>query len=393
MTLRVLLAHNYYQQPGGEDAVFAAETTLLQRHGHRVFLLREHNRRVEAFSRAGLALNTWWSRSAYRQVRRMVAAHQPDVAHFHNTFMMLSPSVYYACKDAGVPVVQTLHNYRLLCPSAILYRHGRVCEACVGRAVAWPGVQHACYRGSAAATAVTAGMLTVHRLLGTWARAVDRYVAITEFARRKFVEAGLPAEKVVVKPNFLDVDPGTGEHDGGYCLFVGRLTEEKGVRTLLAAWRLLGGRVPLKIAGDGPLAPEVAAAAAAAPSIEWVGPRSRAEVVALMKRAALLICPSVWYEGGSPMVVVEAFATGLPVVSSRLGGMAESVTDGHTGLHFTPGDAADLAARVEWAVADAGRLRQMGRNAREEFEARYTAERNYERLLAIYEEARAGGGG
>lgn len=323
----------------------------------------------------------------------MVAAHQPDVAHFHNTFMMLSPSVYYACKDAGVPVVQTLHNYRLLCPSAILYRHGRVCEACAGRAVAWPGVQHACYRGSAAATAVTAGMLTVHRLLGTWARAVDRYIAITEFARRKFVEAGLPAEKVVVKPNFLDVDPGTGEHDGGYCLFVGRLTEEKGVRTLLAAWRLLGGRVPLKIAGDGPLAPEVAAAAAAAPSIEWVGPRSRAEVVALMKRAALLICPSVWYEGGSPMVVVEAFATGLPVVSSRLGGMAESVTDGHTGLHFTPGDAADLAARVEWAVADAGRLRQMGRNAREEFEARYTAERNYERLLAIYEEARAGGGG
>lgn len=389
MALRILLAHNAYQQPGGEDAVFAAETSLLKRYGHPVFLLHESNHRVADFSRVGLALNTFWSRPAYRAVRRMVSAHRPDVAHFHNTFMMLSPSVYYACKEAGVPVVQTLHNYRLLCPSALLYRDGRVCEACAGRAFAWPGVRHACYRGSAAATAVTAGMLAGHRLLGTWRGVVDRYIAGTEFARRKVIAAGLPAEKVVVKPNFLAADPGPGEHDGGYCLFVGRLSEEKGVRTLLAAWRLLGGKVPLKIAGDGPLAPEVAAAAAEQPSVEWVGRRSKEEVFALMKGALLLILPSVCYEG-FPMVIVEAFATGLPVVSSRLGGMAEAVTDGHTGLHCEPGDAEALAATVERAVASVAQVREMGRNARAEFAARYTAERNYQQLLAIYEAARAG---
>lgn len=390
MTLRILLAHNHYQQPGGEDAVFAAESALLHGYGHSVTELREHNKRAQELSRIQLAVNTVWSWRSQGEVRRILQLTRPDVVHFHNTFMMLSPSVYYACKESGIPVVQTLHNYRLLCPSATMYRDGQVCEACAGQTFAWPGVRYGCYRGSSAATAVTASMLTFHRWIGTWTGAVDRYIALTEFARQKFIAGGLPAEKVVVKPNFLATDPGTGEHDGGYFLFVGRLSEEKGIHTLLDAWRALGAKVRLKIAGDGPLASEVAKAAAADPSIEWLGSRPTQDVMALMKGATALLCPSLWYEG-FPMVIVEAFAVGLPVITSGIGGMAEVVADGQSGFHVSPGNPDELASKLEWALDNPDDMARMGRSARAEFEAKYTAEFNHKRLLEIYEAARGGG--
>ncbi len=388
--MTVLLVHNRYQQRGGEDVVFEAEAGLLEGRGHAVDRLGVDNRAIAAdgslLAAARLGLQTVWSRDGANQVRRALRACRPDVAHFHNTFPLISPAAYYACADAGVPVVQTLHNYRLLCPAALLFRDGHVCEDCLGKLVPWPGVLHRCYRGSRAATGAVATMLAVHRLLGTWERKVDVFIALTEFARRKFIEGGLPADRIVVKPNFVYPDPGPGAHDGGYALFVGRLSPEKGIRTLLAAWERLGMGIPLKIAGDGPLADEVAWAAEHNPHVEWLGSQPLDRVYALMGAAALVIVPSECYES-FPRVIVEAYAKGTPVIASDLGALAELVDDGRTGLRFRSGDPDDLAAKIEWAWTHPRELTEMGREGRREFERKYTAERNYELLMEIYQRA------
>ena len=383
----VLIVHNFYQQPGGEDAVFRAEADLLRSRGHEAVAFVEDNARLNGVNPLKAAVDAVWSREAKRHIRRLIKENKPDVAHFHNTFLRISPAVYYACREAGVPVVQTLHNYRLVCPGALLMRDGRVCEDCLGQAVPWPGVVHGCWRGSRMQTAVVAGMLTVHRLLKTWQKQVDVYIALTEFARRKFIEGGLPAKKIVVKPNFVHPDPGEREAPGRYALFVGRLSPEKGLSTLLKAWRSLKG-IPLKVVGDGPLRDQVQAFAAGYGSVEVLGRRPHQEVIALMKGARCLVFPSEWYEG-FPMTIAEAFACGVPIIVSRLGAMAEIVEDRRTGLLFEPGNAEDLAEKVAWAWAHPKEMAEMGKEARREYEAKYTAKRNYEMLMEIYEQAQA----
>lgn len=382
--MKILVVHNRYQQPGGEDQVFVAETALLEARGHRVLRYTTHNDRVAGMNRLALAKDTLWNSSIYRELRALMRRERPNVAHFHNTFPLVSPAGYHAARAEGVPVIQTLHNYRLLCPNAQLFRDGGVCEDCLGKAVPWPGVVHECYRGSRTASGSVAAMLTAHRALRTWTEKVDAYVALTEFARRKFIEGGLPAEKIVVKPNFVRPDPGSGEGRGGYALFVGRLSPEKGIVTLLAAWKRLGGRVPLKIVGDGPLADKVVKAANGRSRVEWLGYRSAAEVHALMKEAAALVFPSEWYETFG-RVAAEAFAAGTPVIAANIGAVAEIVEHGRTGLRFSPGDPEDLAAQVGWILTHPAERTRMRRKARAEFEARYTAERNYRMLMEIYE--------
>lgn len=385
--IRVLLVHNHYLRPGGEDTVFEAERSLLEHMGHKVITFVENNVHLKNMDPFKAAANAVWSKDTQQKLRRVIQQTRPDIAHFHNTFLMISPAAYYTCKEAGVPVVQTLHNYRLICPSALLRREGQICEDCVGKAVPWPGVLHGCWRGSRAETAVVATMLTVHRLMKTWQEQVDVYIALTEFARQKFIEGGLPPEKIMVKPNFVEPDPGEGRHKGGYALFVGRLSSEKGVRTLLSAWRWLKN-TRLKIVGDGPLLDEARnfIQREGLNMVELLGRKSRSEVFALMKKAKVLIFPSEWYEG-FPMTLAEAFATGLPAVASRLGAMAEIVEDGRTGLLFEPGAPDDLAAKVEWAWTHPKEIAEMGRNARREYELKYTAERNYELLMQIYRRA------
>ncbi|HUY99038.1 MAG TPA: glycosyltransferase [Thermomicrobiaceae bacterium] len=379
----ILVAHNFYRRAGGEDVVFAAETALLRAHGHTVIQCVEDNRAVQGVDRFAAGLGATWSWTSWARMRRMIEEHRPDVVHLHNTFPLISPSVYYAARAAGIPVVQTLHNYRLLCPSALLYHDGRVCEDCLGRLVPWPGVAHGCYRDSRTVTGVVATMLTVHRLVRTWSRMVDAYIVLTEFARGKLVQGGLPAAKLLVKPHFVDPDPGPGAHEGGFALFVGRLTLEKGVRTLLAAWELLAGRVPLKIVGDGPLAGEVARAVKQLSCVEWLGARSGAEVSELMGRARLLVVPSEWYETFG-RVVIEAYARGTPVLASNLGAVAELVEPGRTGLLFAPADPPALAAAVSSVWEHPSTLESMSGAARLAYESRYTAPGNYRRLMEIY---------
>ena len=382
--VKVLLAHNQYQQPGGEDQVFAAEAALLEARGHQVIRYSVHNEQVLDMNRLDLAKATVWNSSSYRNMRELVRRERPQVAHFHNTLPLISPSAYYAAEVEGVPVVQTLHNYRLICPGGLLFRNGRVCEDCLGKTVPWPAGVHACYRQSRVATGAVSAMLVAHRAVRTWTERVGVYIALTDFARAKFVEGGLPAEKVVVKPNFIDPDPGLGEGRGDYVLFVGRLSQEKGINTLLEAWRHLGEKVHLKLVGDGPLAPKVAEAARRLKKVEWLGRQPQERVLALMRDARALLFPSVCYEN-APMVIAEAYAVGLPVIASDLGSMSSLVSHGHTGLHFRPGDPKDLSDKVEWALQHPAELERMRGGARAEFEAKYTAEENYRMLMEIYE--------
>jgi glycosyltransferase involved in cell wall biosynthesis len=381
--MRVLVAHNYYQQPGGEDVCVAAETALLEAHGHEVIRYFLHNDAIDGMRYRDVAARTIWSGPAYRELRELMRTHRPQIAHFHNTFPLMSPAAYYAARAEDVRIVQTLHNYRLLCPNGSLFRDGRVCEACVGRAAAWPGIVHGCYRGSRAATAAVAAMLSVHHALHTWRDAVDTYIAPTEFTRQKLIQGGLPAHRLFVKPNFVHPDPGPGNGKGGYALFIGRLVPEKGLETLLGAWRILGSHVPLKIVGDGPMAAIVSAAAGTHSGIQWLGQKPAEEVKTLLSEAMFLVVPSQCYETFG-RVVVEAFANGTPVIASGLGALAELVDPGRTGLLFQPGDCVDLATQIGHLLATPFALDQMRRDAREEYERKYTAESNYEHLMAIY---------
>jgi glycosyltransferase involved in cell wall biosynthesis len=384
--MRILSVHNAYQQPGGEDQVFAQEAGLLRSHGHQVTLYEASNDEVKGGNPLALLGNTIWNRRTHQEVQALLQREQPDIVHVHNTFPVISPAVYYAAREEGIPVVQTLHNYRLLCPTATLFRAAQVCEDCLGRAIPWPGVLHGCYRGSRPATAAAAAMLAIHNYKRTWSEAVSAYIALSDFARSKFIQGGLPAAKIFVKPNFLEVDPGMGEARGNFALFAGRLTPEKGISTLLEAWRELGVELPLQIAGDGPMAPEVERSAGETGHVRWLKWITRAEILEKMKDASLLVLPSTWYEG-FPMILAEAFAVGLPVIASDLGSMSSIVDHGRTGLHFRAGSSGDLVDQVRWLRAHPAEAAFMRTQARQEYELKYAGDANYARLIDIYESA------
>jgi glycosyltransferase involved in cell wall biosynthesis len=387
--MKLLLCHNHYQQAGGEDEVFAAESALLESFGHEVVRYAVRNDGIGDRGRARLAADTLWNQKSHRHIRRLIRDERPDVVHFYNTFPLLSPSVYHAARAEGCPVVQSLHNYRLLCPNGLFYREGRICEDCLGKSVPWNGVLHKCYRNDRAATAAVASMLVGHRLLGTWKRTVDIYVAgMTGFVREKFRAGGIPVDRLVLKPNFVFPDPGEGDGVGGYALFAGRLTPEKGVATLLEAWSRLPEDRSLLILGEGRMAPEVEQAVARHPGIEWLGRKSLDETYALLKRAAFLICPSQWYEA-MPRILVDSFAVGTPILASDVGAMADIVHDGVEGLHFRTGDAEHLAERASWLFDHPDERSKMRAAARAEYLDRFTAEKNHEMLMDVYRRAMA----
>jgi glycosyltransferase involved in cell wall biosynthesis len=341
-----------------------------------------HNDAVNEMSKPQLLKATLWNNSTRREIEQILARSGSQIAHFHNTFPLISPSAYYAARARRVAVVQTLHNYRLLCPSAVLYRDGGVCEDCLGRAISWPAVVHSCYRGSRATTLAVAGMTAMHRVMGTWTNAVDLYIALTEFGRRKFIAGGIPPHKIIVKPNCTE-DPGVGDHRGGEVLFVGRLAPEKGVDTLIEAWRRVSAKRPearLRIVGQGPMSTLQATSPS---SVEWVGWLPHDQLLRIMQDAAMLVFPSVHYEG-FPMTIVEAFATGLPVVASEIGAAAEVIRDRHTGRLYPPGDVEALSSVLDELLGDSLAIRTMGRQARAEYETHYTPQRNYAQLLEAY---------
>lgn len=382
--MRILAIHNQYQQLGGEDTIFNTEADLLESYGHQVRRYTVHNDQINGMNPVALAGATIWNKAAYRELRAIIQEERPQVAHFHNTFPIISPAAYYAAKAEGVAVVQTLHNYRLLCPNGLFFRDGRVCEDCLGKPFPLPGVLHSCYRGDRVATTAVASMVSFHSLLGTWKQTIDVFIAYSQFALKKFIEGGLPEEKFEFKTNFLYPAPEPGGGQGRYALFVGRLSPEKGVSTLLEAWQQLGAKLPLKIVGDGPLASQVTEAIQQYTGIEWLGRRPLEEVYDLMGEASFLVFPSEWYETFG-RVAIEAYAKGTPIIAADIGAVSELVTPCQTGLRFQPGSVRSLIDQVEWFLTHPTEAGQMRRNARAEFDQKYTASDNYRRLMEIYE--------
>jgi glycosyltransferase involved in cell wall biosynthesis len=380
------MLHNRYLEGGGEDQSTAAETNLLLARGHEVDTLLEDNSRVAQLGRLRTAAKAVWSREAYNLVLNTLTRSEYDVVSVQNFFPLLSPAVYYAARRSNVSVVQTLRNYRLICPNGSLYRDGHVCEDCIGHSVPASSVLHACYRGSVSGTAVVASMLSLHRLARSWTRMVDQYVVLSNFMREKCIEGGLPADRITVKPNFVWPDPGCGSGRGGFALFAGRLSEEKGVLTLLEAWKHVRGGLSLRIVGEGPLNNVVAQAARDNASITWLGRRPWPEVLETMGQASVVVIPSRCHEGFG-RVVIEAYSKGTPVLGSEMGSLAEIISHGRTGMLFRAGDPSALTGAINWIIEHPRSSQRMRAEARREYEAKYTGERNGLLLEKVFAKA------
>ena len=380
--MKILIVHNRYQQRGGEDSVADDEVALLRAGGHDVATVFVSNDSIATFAdKARAAIDVADSPLVRNLVLDAVRRHEPDVVHVHNFFPLISPAVHARVRALGPATVQTLHNFRITCANGLLLRDGRPCELCVGRSPL-PAVVHRCYRGSFVGSAVLARMIAKHRRERTWQRHVDRFIVLSDFARDTFVRAGVPAERIAVKPNVVDDPAPVAAMRRAGVLYVGRLSQEKGAQVLAAAARLTDAAIT--VVGDGPLAAALKSSAPA--NVTLLGAIPRAEARALMARAAAVVVPSICYEN-FPITVAEAFAAGTPVIASRIGALAEIIEDGQTGWHVTPGNPAELAAAIDRGVADPAESARRGTAAREAYRARYTASAALARFEAIYAEA------
>ena len=384
--MKILQIHNTYQYRGGEDQVVATEKALLEAHGHRVIQYLRHNGEITGYGplkTIGLWPTALWAPRACREVEQLIAREKPDIAHVHNTLPLISPMVYASCRRAGIPVVQTLHNFRLACAGANFYRRGKICRTCLGhsplRALGKP-----CYRNSRIQTAAVATMLQCHRWWNTWQRDVDSYVALTQFMKRRMIRCGLPRKKIMVKPNSPTTDEQPQPSRPRHVLYMGRLSPEKGVEDLVRAWKALP-RVPLKIAGDGPLAPRLKHQLArhGLNQIQLLGHLDRQALNKMLAQAWLVIVPSRCYEG-FPLTIAEAFCAGKPVIAPRMGAAAELVSHAATGFLYHPGSQRDLVRWIQRALARPTQLPRMGENARSIYLARYSTQKAHDRLMQIY---------
>jgi len=388
--MRILIGHNHYQQPGGEDAVVRNEFSLLKNFGEDVYLYERSNAEFSKISyskQLSMLSSMGWSHDSYSDIRKIIKKFRPDIAHFHNIFYMLTPSVYQACRDEGVPVVHSLHNFRLLCSNGLLFRNNRVCEKCIERKNLNWGIYHRCSRNSLLFTAAIVHMLKRHWREGTWTKMVDQYIMASEFGRQKLMLSGIPKEKISIKPPVVHPDEQKSNYDEGYALYAGRLSEEKGVHILLEAWKEIHG-LPLKIAGDGHLMSELEIYVKKnnMSSVEFLGFISGDQYEKYMKGAKVLIVPSTCYEN-FPHIVIEAYSYGLPVVSSSLGSFPEVVKEGETGLLFDPTDPHDLAKKIQWISAHQAEIDQMKEKVKQIYKEQYSGRRNYEILMDVYRRA------
>lgn len=403
--MRILLIHNYYQQAGGEDRVFEAEKNLLSNNGHEVKAITWANEKIKMYSGLDkflLPAKTIWNQESFSRTKRFLKEFRPDVVHVHNFFPLASPSIYYAINEEDIPVIQTLHNYRLLCPAATFLRNGQVCQVCYRKSTV-SAIPKACYHSSVLATAAVSGMLEFHRWVGTWRTKVDFYVALTEFMRDIFVGVGFGNSNVLVKPNFVsDLRLNLAKRiynpsihiEEKYAVFIGRLSAEKGANVAIRAWTKLGRTFPLKlvIVGDGPERSKLQILAGNDDNIFFAGSKPHAEAMQFLSHSFFLVVPSIGFEA-FPLTVIEAFSLGKPVVASGIGSLRSIVRDDFdegengTGLRFRPNDADDLAAKVEWAWKHRNEMEELGRQARLEYEANYTPEKNYQMLMNIYQTA------
>jgi glycosyltransferase involved in cell wall biosynthesis len=385
--MKILLIHNKYKQPGGEDGVFKTEGELLAGFGHQVEEMLFDNSGIDSFwTKCVNGFGFFYNRRSAKAIRKKIEIFKPDVIHVHNFVPITSPAVFWVANSFKIPVILTLHNFRLICPSATLFYKNFIYEKSLKSVFPIDAVLKGVYRNSIIETFVLAMTIAFHHAIGTWRNKVDFYIALTSFAREKFASARvpLPAEKMLVKPNSVqDCGMGTARRRDHF-LFVGRLVEEKGLRTLLQAAFLSPFR--LIIIGDGPLQQEVIDHCKVNPNVVYLGPQSKAAVISHMKACAALVFPSLWYEG-LPLTIIEAFSTGTPVIASDHGAMKELIADGLNGLLFQPGRERDLVRRIEDVLHQKIDVDLMSERARATYLRYFTPERNYNLLLTIYNKA------
>jgi len=384
--MRILIGHNYYQQPGGEDGVFRSEIAMLKSFGHEVHVYERHNNEIKTdiLSRISHAASLRFSKSSYDQARSLIRSFKPDVAHFHNTFFVMTAAVLYACRDEGVPVIVSLHNFRLMCINGLFLRDNKPCEDCLhGSRVS--GIIHKCYRDSLALSVLATDMTNYHWRRKTWSDVVDHFVVATEFTRNKYIQAGIPPAKISVVPNFVEEPSYSTQGRGGYAFYAGRLSQEKGIDVLIKAWRHIK-EFPLYIAGTGPMQKEIEASIKehGLTHVKMLGFLENEDCRKMLSLAKFLIVPSACYEN-FPRVVAEAFACGVPVVANRLGTMEEIVKDGSLGLLYSNSDPEDLAAKAMEMINDADKYARLSANARQVYDLKYTPARHYEGLMNIYQ--------
>jgi len=386
--VKILIIHNRYKQFGGEDVAVELESSILIKKGHEIKTLYFDNSAVDGFvSKIGAAFRSVYNFSSARKVSKIILQFKPDIIHIHNLFFAASPSVIYTAYKHKIPVILTLHNYRLICANALLLRNNKVCELCTQKKIPLSGIRYKCYRNSFAESALVTSITSIHKLLNTWRNKIHTYIALTEFSRSKLLHSSLhiPANRMITKPNFIP-DPGEGNiQRENFFLFAGRIVKEKGIHILAKAFADMPEN-KIIIIGDGPERRSLQEEFKSYPHIYFTGQMEKKEVAEYMKRCKALICPSIWYEG-APLTILEAFATGTPVIASRLGSMIESITDGFNGLHFTAGDANDLSKTVRLFIKESENNSMFYKNARQTYLEKYHEEIHYDAILKIYEKA------
>lgn len=388
--MKILQVHNFYKQAGGEDSVLNREKELLLKKGQSVKQFTKNNDEIKGvFKGLYTAITTRFSVKSRNDFDKYLEVNDCDLVHVHNFFPLITPSIFDVTSNKKIPVVLTLHNYRLIHPNGLMLHEGKIDERSI-KGSAYQCVKDGVYRGSIIQTAIVANMIEYHRRKGTWKNKVDAFIALTEFAKRKFVEGGLPADKIFVKPNFvenpftksLQFDP---DHKKKGYLFVGRISEEKGIKDLIDAWINLNPSIQLTIIGDGPLKKVLERKSSANENVNWLGNISNDEVLFWLSKTKAMIFPSKCYEG-FPMTILEAMSIGCPVISSNIGSQESIIEDGSTGLHFKAGDSMDLIDKVSLLESNEELADKLGKNARKEYLNNYTPERNYKMIMEIYDE-------
>jgi len=382
--MKILMVHNFYQNMGGEGISFNAEADLLKNKGNIVVRYIRDNNEINNYGtlqKIQLIFTTIWSPYTLRDIEFILHKEKPDLVHFQNTFPLISHSALYACKQQNIPVVLSLRNYRIMCVNGLFLRENQICEDCINKVFAWPGIYHACYRHSHLQSAVVALMLSFQHLKRTWFDCVHTFICPSEFSRGKYIQCKIPEQKIKVKPDFVK-DPGENDEKKEYAIFIGRLSIEKGIQTLLESIAN-NPTIPLLIIGSGPLAEDIKKASDKFKNVKFLGRLGHDDTLGVLRKARFLIYPSLCYETFG-RVIVEAYSCGVPVITSRIGALEELVHDGVTGLFTNPKDVEDLSNKMRWLWEHPEASVQMGKNARNEYFKRFTPEINYQSLISIY---------
>ena len=392
--MKVCLIHNYYTQAGGEDGVLSAEIKLLSENSVENIAI---TKKSSALSKLQLGtnffMNSVYSEKSKKEIKQKLILEKPDVVHVHNFYSLFTPSIYDACQELKIPVVQTLHNFRIIYPNALLYNNGQVDLRTITGS-AWQVVKDKVYHNSFIKTAVMARFIEYHKKRNTWNLKVDKFIALTEFSKNVFVQFGIESDKIAVKPNFqfqstenIDSANQVELPREDFVLFVGRISEEKGIVQLVKEWIEKKSSVKLKIAGEGPLFKELQdiVNSSGINSIEILGNQPKEEIKKLMNQAKALVFPSLWYEG-FPMVLVEALSNGLPVITTNIGSQASIIKDQFTGYHVSVDSLSKMIEQASVIINDDDAFTRLCENAKNEFIEKYTDKVNFNQLMSIYKE-------